>query len=289
VTPRSVTGNRSEPYFGSLIAVGTSHGKQHQFAPAFTAVLGARLVTPPALDTDQFGTFTGETPRSGPPAQAALAKARLAMTLLDVPRGLASEASYGPLPGGWYGHQEILLFIDTELGIEVIEGHRTMSVPGLAHRVSQAADLPGPLLAGLPGQALIVRPSEPSVPDRAAVTKGITDVATARSAITAAAARSPDGLAVVEPDLRAHHNPSRRRVLAALAARLAHRLATRCPACAAPGFGRVDAQPGLPCRVCATPTPLVGNEIHACAVCSHQQDHPVRDGADPASCPACNP
>jgi len=290
VTPRSTTGNRSErPYSGSLIAVGSCHGKQHQFAPAFSVVLGARLVTPPGLDTDQFGTFSGEAPRAGPAVQAARAKARLAMTLTGLPRGLASEASYGPLPGGWFGHEEILLFGDTELGVEVIEGHRTTSIPGLAHRLAGVADLPGPLLAGLPGQALIVRPSAPAVPDRTAVTKGITDAATARSAIAAAAARSPDGLAVVEPDLRAHHNPSRRRVLAALAARLAHRLATPCPACAAPGFGRVDAQPGLPCRACATPTPQVGNEIHACAVCSHRQDHPVRDGADPAGCPVCNP
>ena len=247
------------------------------------------MVTPPGLDTDQFGTFSGETPRSGPAVQAAWAKARLAMTRTGLPRSLSSEASYGPLPGGWHGHEEILLFCDTELGVEVIEGHRTTSVPGRAHRVCAAAELPGPLLAGLPGQALIVRPSEPAVPDRTTVIKGITDLAAARSAITAAAARSPDGLALVEPDLRAHHNPSRRRVLAALAARLAHRLATPCPTCAAPGFGRVDAQPGLPCRICATPTPQVGNEIHACSVCSHRHEHPVRAGADPAGCPACNP
>jgi hypothetical protein len=106
VTPHSTTGNRSEPYSGSLIAVGTNHGKQHQFAPAFSAVLGARLVTPPGLDTDQFGTFSVETPRSGTAVQAARSKARLALTLLDLPRGVASEASYGPLPGGWFGHQE---------------------------------------------------------------------------------------------------------------------------------------------------------------------------------------
>ena len=290
MTPPSTTGNRSEPpYSGSLIAVGTSHGKQHQFSPAFRGVLDARLITPPGLDTDQFGTFSGETPRSGTVVQAARAKARLAMTRTGLPRGLASEASYGPLPGGWHGHEEILLFCDTERAIEVIEGNRTTSIPALAQRVSHAAELPDRLLAGLPGQALIVRPSQPAVPDRSAVVKGITDLATARSAITAAAARSPDGLALVEPDLRAHHNPSRRRVLAALAVRLAHRLATVCPACTAPGFGRVDAQTGLACRVCATPTALVRNEIHACARCPHREAHPVRDGADPAGCPACNP
>ena len=232
------------PYRGRLIAVGTRHGKQHQFAPAFRALLSADLVTPADLDTDRFGAFTGEVARRGPAEQAARAKARLAMEVTGLPYGLASEASYGALPGGWFGHEEIVVFCDDALGIEVLEGHGS---------------------------------------------KGITDTAAVHSAITAAAAASPEGLAVVEPDLRAHCNPSRRKVLRRLAARLASRLATECPACAAPGFGRVDAEPGLPCRDCDSPTPLVGAQIHGCAVCPHQLTLPVTGDADPAVCPSCNP
>jgi hypothetical protein len=183
------------PYRGRLIAVGTRHGKQHQFAPAFRALLGADLVTPADLDTDRFGAFTGEVARRGSAAQAARAKARLAMEVTGLPC----------------------------------------------------------------------------------------------SAITAAVAASPEGLAVVEPDLRAHCNPSRRKVLRRLAARLASRLATGCPACAAPGFGRVDAEPGLPCRDCDSPTPLIRARIHGCAVCPHQLTLPVTGDADPAVCPSCNP
>lgn len=283
--PRSAdTGSYRGPYLGRVIAVGTKHGKQHQFAPAFRRVLGAALTAPP-VDTDRFGTFTGEVERTGTPLQAARAKARAAMNLAGLPYGLASEASYGPLAGGWLGHEEILLFRDDIAGIEIVEGHRTASVPAVAQRVSRHVDVPSAMLRGLPGQGLIVRPAGAD----GTTIKGITDVDALRSAIAAAVTASPDGLAVVEPDLRAHHNPSRREILSALAETMALRLATRCPSCAAPGFGRVDVVRGLPCRVCETPTPLRRSEIHACAACTHRETRALGGSADPADCPACNP
>jgi len=275
------------PYRGRLISVGTMHGKQSQLAHPFRTVLGADLITPPDLDTDQFGTFTGEVPRCIGALEAARAKARLAMDASGLPYGLASEASYGSLPPtGWCGHEEILFFRDDLLGIEVLEGHRTASVPGASHRVTAAEELPTAMIAGLPVQALIVRPSGVT----GCIAKGITDTGGLRSAITAAAARSPDLMVVVEPDLRAHHNPSRRQVIAGLADTLARRLATRCPKCGTPGFGRVRTEPGLPCRICNSPTRLVRRAIDGCAACPYLLGHPVpASSADPACCPQCNP
>lgn len=277
-------------YRGSRIAVGTRHGKQHQFAPSFSAVLGAVLITPADLDTDRFGTFTGERPRRGPALDAARGKARLAMDLTGLPLALASEASYGPPAGlGWTHHEEILLFCDDELGIEVLEGCRTASVAASRHCVADYDEVPSGLLEGLGRQALIVRPSgEPPDPD--GIVKGITTAAALRTAIATAAALSTEQRAVVEPDLRAHHNPGRREVLVTLARRLAHRLATGCPSCSAPGFGRVDAEAGLPCRLCGTPTAQPRAEIHACAACGHSLHRPVvQPDAEPAHCPSCNP
>lgn len=278
------TAAERSPYRGHVIAVGTRHGKQHQFAPPFNRVLGATLTTP-QVDTDALGTFTGEVPRVGSPVDAARAKARLAMGVAGLPYGLASEASYGPLPGGWPGHEEILLFCDDATGIEIIEGHRTSSVPAVAQRVSCYDDVHAPFLDGLPGQGLIVRPCGAT----GTITKGITGTDALRQAIAVATSASPDGLALVEPDLRAHHNPSRRLILGRLADSMARRLATPCPVCAAPGFGRIGSEPGLPCRVCDTPTPLRHNDIHACAACAHRAVRTVRELADPAHCPACNP
>ena len=273
------------PYRGRLISVGTRHGKQSQLGPAFHAVLHADLITPPDLDTDQFGTFTGEKPRPNGALEAARAKARLAINATGLPYGLASEASYGSSPGaGWIGHEEILLFRDDILDIQIIEGHRSTSVPGTGHRVATSEELPHTMIAGLPEQALIVRDT---IGD---VVKGITDTRTLRSVIAAAAAHSTDGLVIVEPDLRAHHNPSRRRVLTRLAHSMERRLATSCPDCGAPGFGRVNTEPGLRCRLCQSPTHLVRTAIHGCAACPYLLHHPVpAQWADPAYCPECNP
>ena len=70
----------------------------------------------------------------------------------------------------------------------------------------------------------------------------------------------------------------------------ARRLATRCPRCATPGFGRAGNETGLPCRICATPTPLARSEIHSCPACPHRIERPVPAAwADPAVCPECNP
>ena len=275
------------PYRGCRIAVGTRHGKEQQFAPPFEVVLGAHLVTPPDLDTDCFGTFSGEIPRIATASETARAKARLAMEISGLPYGLASEASYGPLPGaGVQGHEELVVFVDDTRGIEVFVGERTMVVPGHGHRVAGLAELPPHVAAGLPTQALIVRPAA-GQPDH--VVKGITDLTLLNTAIMVAAHQSADGRALVEPDLRAHHNPSRRLVLCRLADVLARRLATRCPACSTPGFGRVDSERGLPCRICETPTDAIHNEIHACPRCSHCVAVAVAAAADPVWCPQCNP
>ncbi len=280
-------------YRGATIAVGTRHGKEHQFEPPFREVLGARLVTPADLDTDRFGTFTGEAARRGTALDAARAKAGLAMAVSGLPLALASEASYGPLPGsGWLGHEELLLFCDAESGVEVLEGYRTAAVPAAGQTVTAFDEVAPPLLAGLARQAVIARPHQPTsvAAINKGITKGITNPDALRTAIEVAAASSTDGAAVVEPDLRAHHNPSRRRVLAELALALAHRIAAECPDCGTPGFGRVRTEPGLRCRQCGTPTPMSAAEIHGCTACPALLTHPVEaPSAEPRHCPQCNP
>lgn len=210
-----------EAYRGAVIVFGTAHGKQAQVAPAFAEILGAQVIAAPGLDTDQFGTFTGDVARTLSPLSAARAKARLGMTATGHRVGLASEASYGPLPGiGWPGHEEILLFLDDIRGLEIVEGHRSLGTPGTAVRVSGPTGIDEELTrAGGPNQAVIVRPAlHDPAPGTAGdiakgIAKGITDPDQLTAAITAAAARSVDGHALIEPDLRAHHNPSRRVVL----------------------------------------------------------------------------
>jgi len=271
------------------MVLGTRHGKERQVASAFAEMLGAQVIAPPGLDTDQFGTFTGDIARTLTPPAAARAEARLAMTAAASPYGLASEASYGPLPGiGWPGHEEILLFRDDTRAIEILEGHRTLSAPGYRVRAAPHSDTAETLAQyGRPRQAVIVRPATGGDPgDAGDIVKGITDPDQLATAITTAAARSGDGHALIEPDLRAHYNPTRRAVLTQLAASLATRRATVCPACGCPH----PTEPGLLCADRGAPTDRIRADIHTCARCPHRDTRPRPDATtDPRWCQACNP
>ncbi|MFY2861899.1 DUF6671 family protein [Mycobacterium sp. THU-M104] len=276
-------------YAGAVIAMGTMHGKEHQVAPPFAAVLGAQVVAPPGIDTDQFGTFTGEVTRTAAPSAAATAKARQAMRAVGVPYGLASEASYDSWFAALAVHEEILVFVDDVRGFQIVEGLCTPGAPGpprLVDSPDRAVDAARGF--GFPRQGAAVKAV---VDHRTRVFgKGITDTATLVEVVDAALALTADKQAWVEPDLRAHHNPTRRDVLVALAGRLARRLATPCPGCTCPGYGKVAVRDGLPCRTCGYPTSLAAADILECPACARQSALPRSEAdADPAFCPACNP
>jgi hypothetical protein len=124
------------------------------------------------------------------------------------------------------------------------------------------------------------------------VAKGIREPKALQVAIATAAGLSADGKALVETDMRAHMNPTRMAALGRLAEQLAGRLRCVCPDCAAPGFGLVDTENGLPCEWCGGPSVMVRHQIFGCANCDYRERRPRPDGllhADPGKCMTCNP
>lgn len=281
------------PYTGRRVALATLHDKARALAQAFDT-LGMRLVVSEEVDTDALGTFSGEIPRRGTALETAVAKARLGMAATGLPLGLATEGSFGPDPAIGFVplHRELAVLVDDLHGQVVCESlhthdtnHGGLSYPP-GHRPTGAE------LArwGFPAHALLVR-SEP-FGHGARVRKGLRDHAALEAALVDCAAASPEGWVRVETDMRAHCNPTRMRHIEALGLRLVERLRRRCPACAAPGFGRIDVVPGLPCAGCGTPTRDILSEVHGCNACGERRDLPRGDGlrhADPASCDRCNP
>ena len=75
----------------------TRHGKGPAFARALSP-LGMEVVLADAVDTDAFGTFSGERPRTLSALDTAQAKARAALGSGSWALGLASEGTYGPHP-----------------------------------------------------------------------------------------------------------------------------------------------------------------------------------------------
>jgi hypothetical protein len=79
------------------IALATKHGKLRQIGPWIEA-LDDWTVELAEIDTDQFGTFSGEVARVKSPRDTAIAKAKAAAELLGSDYGLASEGTIGAHP-----------------------------------------------------------------------------------------------------------------------------------------------------------------------------------------------
>lgn len=271
--------SRPSPYAGMTVALGTMHGKSAAFAPAFARWLDAEVRPSVDLDTDALGTFTRDVPRVARPEDAAITKARAASSELGTSLGLATEASYAPAFGG-YGpmvHEELAVFVDLDRGIHVAQGLRTYADVAPARTVVDEAGARRYLSRiGFPEQAVVARTG-------GGVCKGIGDEA----GVIALLGDGPVGL---EPDLRAHMNPGRRRTLRRLSWILAARLLTPCQACGCPGFGLVDVERGVPCAACGEETAAVRADVLGCPACDERalRDRRVRT-ADPATCDACNP
>jgi len=282
---RVVTG---EPLFaGRVGALATRHGKQTEIGPSL-APTGLQVVVAP-VDTDSFGTFTGEVPRPGTPRHVVERKARAGAAAGGLDIGLASEGSFGPHPAFPFvtADVELVAFVDVAADLVVVEQAVSIDTVAASQAFAPAED-PTDFCArvGFPEQALIVRPADGS-PVR--ICKGITDMAQLADAVVGAAAASSDGRALVETDLRAHCCPSRRPVIRAAAERLAARLVRCCPACDRPGFGAMRHEPGRRCAHCGLPTEEPAVRIERCECCGYELRTAVDGFVDPARCGRCNP
>lgn len=276
-------------YTGRRVALLTQHGKEALLAPVLDAALGCRIERVSGYDTDRLGTFTREVPRAGSQLEAARRKARIGMELSGLPIGLASEGAFGVdttfgvLP--W--NVELLVWIDDERGIEVV-GQAQAVARHATRRVRERAEAHEfARQCGFPEHGLVLRPSSAHDPRHR---KDLADSAALDAAFDWAMGESPDGFVALEVDVRAHRNPTRQAVIRRAAQDLAARLASPCPACAAPGFALARRERGLPCCDCGTPTGEVRADVDACVRCAHEVLRPrATGGADPAHCPACNP
>lgn len=91
-------GLHDHPYRGRWAAIATMHGKERAIAPVLCRWFDMAVTTAPGVDTDAFGTFTGEISRQGTMLDAARAKARIAIARTGAPIGIGSEGAFGPDP-----------------------------------------------------------------------------------------------------------------------------------------------------------------------------------------------
>ncbi len=272
-------------FTGQVALIATMHGKQAAFAPSLQR-LGFTIQTPEGFDTDRFGTFSGEVKRQGDMLDAARAKARAAFLQSGEQADwvIASEGAFGP------SRAIPMLAEARELGLawrpaddhEVVVTRASFETNFAHLDLTASADLEAFLgRVDFPRHALIVRDGD-TVMAKAVTARDVLDQWVAKAT----------GAVKIETDMRAHLNPMRMSELTKLAERLALHLATPCPNCAGPGFGRTAVETGLPCEACGTPTDLVARENWSCSACGYleqRQREDARTHADPGDCSICNP
>lgn len=281
------------PYSGDCFLLMTKHAKSAAMAPPIWETLGASVLEY-GVDTDALGTFTGEIERKGSALDCARRKCALGLERLPAAEfGLASEGSFGPHPYIPFlpGSVEILYLMDRRHGFDLHVTHVSEKTNYRMDKVGSLDELNEfAKMAQFPSHALIVRPHVWE--DKTIIFKGIESLDDLEGAFRESRKHSDDGLAWVETDMRAHMNPTRMSVIAEVAEHMAQRLASLCPKCNTPGWGKCRFEQGLRCGDCGTRTDLVKAEIFGCSKCDHEEVRPRSDAliaADPGHCPNCNP
>ena len=139
----------------------------------------------------------------------------------------------------------------------------------------------------VPSHALIIRPDAKAAEH---IIKGITDPEHLLRAF--GETMSVHGRAHIETDMRAMFNPTRMKVIARAAQKLAEKMMSCCPKCSTPGFSITGALPGLPCSLCGTPTRSALAYIRECRRCGYTEEEKFPNNKateDPMYCDRCNP
>lgn len=280
----------SELFRGRTMVIATMHGKEQVIAPVLEQALKVNCITIPGLDTDQWGTFSGERERPDTPLNTARLKCMQALEHSGFDLAVASEGSFGPHPYVYFvpAGEEFLLLLDKRNGIEIAVRHLDTKVNYAGDAVDTEADLLRfAEKAGFPEHALILRRSRTEFDG---MVKGINDAD--RLLGTFRDLKCRFGGAYAETDMRAHLNPTRMEVIGRAARKLADNVLSRCPNCEMPGFSITDSVPGLPCRICRTPTRSARAVIYTCSHCAYRKILPFPQGRrteDPIYCDRCNP
>lgn len=277
---------------GRQAVLATRHKKEQVIAPLLHAQLGLTVTVPAEIDTDRFGTFTRDRPRTGTQLEAARRKAEEGLRLTGLAIGIASEGTFGPHPASPFlpANTEIVLLLDQAAGLEIVGSHVSLQTNANHAYVATVAEaLAFARRVGFPEHGLVVRRNEY---DARGMVKGIVTEAALTEAVEKRLKRGFAKKAFIETDLRAHVNPTRMEVIRRATEDLIDTIRRRCPNCGTPGFSLKERRPGLPCELCGAPTNGILAESYSCQKCRYCQEALYPTGKQVAyagRCGYCNP
>jgi hypothetical protein len=268
----------------------SKHRKEKVIAPLMFESFGITCFIDPLLDTDQFGTFSGEKERVDDVITTLRKKCQLAHKYENVDLILASEGSFGPHPELFFTsvNEETLMLSDRRNNLEFIAkvistetNFAGSSITDLDELVRFADRI------GFPEHAIILRNAKDS---STFIKKGIVDRQELESAFLDCMKHFNS--VFVETDMRAMSNPSRMKVIEICTQKLIDLMRSDCPNCKTPGFQVVELRSGLPCMNCGLPTRSTKSKIFGCQHCEFKKEELYPNGKqteDPMYCDFCNP
>lgn len=275
-------------YKDKSVLLVSKHKKEQVISPVFREKLGCHVCVED-IDTDQFGTFTGEVPRTLSAYETCTLKAKHAANEKKYVLSVASEGSFGPHPSiAFIPHaHEIMVFVDLENDWVISEQLVTPKTNYKMLTIQQDTNLDTFLKSvQFPSHALTLQSG-----DRANVlAKGINNHDTLRASLDIGF-KHYDEL-FIATDMRAMMNPTRMQSLADLSEKLVSRITSPCPGCGIPGFGFKSVSGHLPCSLCGDETQMYRFENWGCIRCDYQDQRARTDQlvvADPTYCDYCNP
>jgi hypothetical protein len=264
------------------------HGKEEVLAPKLEKAFGVTCVVL-QMDTDLFGTFSGEVARTRSVLETARNKCDYANVNFDCNLVLSSEGTFGPHPTAPFvpsDHEFLLLrdyTNDLEISGAVLEfttNYRYNEIYSLNELLDFAMHV------GFPSHGLILR----SVLEPSSIYKGIIQEDYLIACFNSILER--DQKAWVETDMRAIFNPTRMNVISQAADVLISNVNSLCPSCNCPGFSVIRSETGLPCVHCGLPTCSILKEVLQCQRCRFNTEvmYPYNKKAEePMYCNTCNP
>jgi hypothetical protein len=280
----------SDYFSGKQAVLATMHGKQQVIAPLFGEI-GLQVMVSEQINTDLFGTFSGEIERQA--SQLETLRRKAAKCLEIHPQhslAIASEGAFHPHPASPFCviHTEMVILKDGISGLEVIGSRVTMDFQVLCKMINEREELDKFLNEiSFPEYGVILKSQSGSrwqvakdFQTRDEVMRAFETLHTETENIT------------VESDLRAHRNPRRMKIIGEATSDLIAKLQSRCPHCDFPGYSVTAVARGLPCEACGAPTRGVLKEIFTCACCHGTEEKFFPQGKEYApagTCDDCNP
>lgn len=278
------------PFSGETVYFATKHSKEKVLAPLFEK-LGLKCFRAD-VDTDMFGTFSGEVERVEGVRETLRRKTIAAANANPGARFLlASEGSFGshPLIGFLQSDHEALLFVDRKLKTEIYVEEISTTTNHAEIEIGPNDDIQGFLMqVGFPEHGIIVKPKG----NKPSAIKNLQTFHSLGQAIIDAFLISPEPKIILSTDMRANFNPTRMKNIEKVGMKLIESLNSFCPECKTPGFAISKGLPGLPCEECGVPSQISKDVVWSCVKCAYAEEKARPDGvvAIPASnCEYCNP